>query len=35
MSTFYIEIMGFVDLGDTVDNFIAPNLWLDTNNWLW
>jgi len=35
MSTFYIEIMGFVDLGDNVDNFIAPNQWLDINYFLW
>jgi hypothetical protein len=36
MVTFYDLIYGFVDLQNQgVDDFLAPNLWLDINNWLW
>ena len=35
MSTYYAFILGFVELGDTNDEFLQPNLWLDINNWLW
>jgi hypothetical protein len=35
MSTFYSIIGGFVELGDSVDDQLAPNVHLDIDNWLW
>jgi hypothetical protein len=36
MITFYQIIYGIVDLPNQgVDDFLAPNLWLDVDNWLW
>ena len=34
MTTLYDTIYD-MDMGYDVDDFIAPNVYLDVNNWLW
>jgi hypothetical protein len=35
MISFYYIIYGIVELGDSVDDQLAPNVHLDVDNWLW
>jgi hypothetical protein len=35
MSTFYFIIWAMVELGDNLDDTLAPNQMLDLETWLW